>query len=488
MKLFDQIKQRFASKCPEKDRVPVGEKAAYGIGNSVEALTVWLPLSVITPVFNIGLGMSPALIGIVLGIWRIWDAIADPIMGNISDNTRTRWGRRRPFIVVGAIATGLIFPIMWWAPIGSSDTFLFCWLMFSGFLLFSAFTVWAMPYYSLQLEMTPDYNERTNVSAYRSFFGSIFNLVGGWLLAIASMDVFADASGEPDLVNGMRFVCFIMAALIITIGVLPGIFVKERYYDAEAARQEPQKLLPSLKRTLSTRPFLILVLIAVTQILGMGLVGTLGFYLNLYYVCEGDLALAAKFQGVINTALFLPSLLAIPFCVWFSAKYGKRKLLYLITAMSISGFLATYIFYIPGKPWLMLIPALLKGTIATGLWMIVPSMQADIADHDELTSHARREGSFCSVFSWTTKVAWTVNMSLSGFILVATGFNVEREGGQPEAVLNNMLHVYIWVPITVLCISLFAINRYGLTRGKVAEIRQQLEARRGSIGNEEQSA
>ncbi len=468
---------------PPKDRVPFGQKLAYGAGNCVEQLTVWVPMSVFTPVFNIGLGMNPALLGLVMAVWRAFDAIIDPVMGNISDNTRTRWGRRRPYIVIGSILTGLIFPLMWWAPRGASGDFLFWWLLVGGILLYTAFTIWAMPYYSLQLEMTPDYNERTNVSAYRMFFTTIIGLVAGWVLALASSSHFADAAGNPDLVNGMRWISIGIGAAIIGVGILPGLFTKERYYAMEAAQQEKQNLFKSLKLTLSTRPFLTLIVVAITQIFGMGIVGTLGFYLNAYYICGGDVALAAKVGGVIQTAMILPGLLAIPFCSWFSAKYGKRKMLYLVTAFSIVGYLSCYLFFRPGHPWLQIVPALLKGVISVGLWMVLPSMLADIADFDEVRSHARREGSFSSVFSWSTKMAWTVNTALSGAILVWTGFHVEAGGEQPARVLHAMLHCYILLPVAALGICLFAISRYPLSKDKVAAIRKLLEDRRGSITN-----
>lgn len=475
------LKSRFASRVPEKDRVPFWQKVAYGAGNPVENLTVWMPMAVLTPVFNIGLGMNPATLGIILAIWRAYDAFADPVMGNISDNTRTRWGRRRPYIVIGAILTGLIMPFIWWVPHGLSENMLFAWLLIGGLCLYTSFTVWAMPYYSLQLEMTPDYNERTNVSAYRTFFGQFFGLLGGWILAIAALDVFSTTPGEPNLVNGMRYVGIIMGVLIIVLGVLPGLFTQERYYAAEASKQEKQQLWKSLKQTLTTRPFLMLVLIAATQIVGVGLVSTLGFYVNAYYVCGGDVTLATKVQGGITTALYVPGFLCIPICLWISNRFGKRMLLYFVMTLGVVGYLSVYLCMRPGMPWLQVIPALIISPVSVGLWMIVPSMQADVADYDEVNSHARREGSFSSIFSWTTKLAWTLNTGLSGFVLVWTGFNVDVGGEQPEKVLHNMLHCYALIPVACFLATMFFVSRYELTQQKMQEIRNLLEARRGTV-------
>ncbi len=479
MKIFRAMKQILQrNSVPEKDRIPVLEKAAYGAGNAVEQLTVWQPQQLLTPVFNIGLGMNPASLGLIMAIWRAWDAITDPVMGNISDNTRTRWGRRRPYIVVGAILTGLVFPLIWWVPESMGQTGMFLWLLLGGILLYTCFTVWSMPYYSLQLEMTADYNERTSVSAYRAFARSLTTIAGGWLLALAALPFFSrSGDGSPDLFNGMRWVSLLIAAAIIVTGVIPGIFVKERFYESDARQQKKLKLLTSLRQTLKTKPFMLLCLIAVFKIFGFGLVGSLGFYLNAYYVNGGDVGAAAKVQGVINTVVFSTTFLAIPFCSWFSSRFGKQALLYLVCGLSAAGALSTYIFLRPGHPWLQIFPAFLWGPIGTGLWMIVPSMQADVADYDELHNHVRREGSFSAVFSWATKVAWTLNTALSGAILVWTGFDVALKGGQSAATFLAMRHCYAIIPVIFLVVSVIAIKRYPLNRAKVNEIRKQLDAR-----------
>jgi glycoside/pentoside/hexuronide:cation symporter, GPH family len=478
----------YESKSPASDRVPFFQKVAYGIGNCTENLAIWVPMGMMYMVFNVGAGLDPILIGWVLAIWRVYDAFTDPVMGNISDNTRTRWGRRRPYIVVGAILTGLFLPVMYWMPVewasGLSDTwkqrFMFGWLLMSGILLYTAFTVWAMPYYSLQLELTPDYNERTSIGAYRAFFQKIIGLASGWFLALATSSYFSKPDGTPDVFNGMRYVGILIGGLIVCLGVLPGLFTKERYYTTTAARQKSQPLLTSLKQTLTNKPFLILILIVMTQIFGMAMPNTLGSYLNLYYVCGGDLKLSAKYAGIVNTAMFVPALLAIPFCTWFSARYGKRMMLYLVTATTAAGYLSVYVFYVPGVPWLMVFPAILKGTIATGLWMIAPSMQADVADYDELRTGLRREGSFSSVFSWSTKLAWTLVMLSGGYLLSSTGFDRNLKSAQPAQVMELMRHLYVWIPMLFLGASALAISRYGLTRSTMADVRRQLEARRGS--------
>ena len=438
----------FESTVPVKDRVPFWRKVAYGLGGPVEGMAAWVPQGNLTPVFNIGFGVNPALLGLVLMVWRAWDACTDLYMGNTSDNARTPWGRRRPFIVVGALLTGLTMPLIWWAPAGMVEWKTVAWLIATGMIFYTCFSIWAMPYYSLQLEMSADYNERTNISSYRAYAQLLMSLGGGWILALAARPLFSThPDGSPDLVNGMRHIVFGLALLTIVLGVLPGIFVKERYYAKDTSKQPKENIWTGLKQTLSTRPFLYIVAIVFFETFGFSLIGTLGFYLNAYYACRGNIVLATTIAGVSSSMLFAPNLLAIPFCTWMANKFGKKIMLYIIVMSAMAGTLSMFIFITPNNPWLQLIPLLFIGPTGLGLWLIVPSMQADVADYDELI----------------------------------TGFNVSHGAHQPLQVLSNLKHIYIGIPLVFLTVCLFAISRYELTHERMLEIRRQLEARRGVI-------
>ncbi|QYY35056.1 MFS transporter [Ruficoccus sp. ZRK36] len=464
-----------------EDRVPIGQKIAYGLGGPLEILSVTIPKSVITPVFNIGMGLNPVLISLVAMLWRAWDAFSDPVMGNISDNARTRWGRRRPFIVLGAILTGLTMPIMWWAPESLSQWQLFTWLLVTGILFYTCFTIWSMPYYSLNMEMSPSYDERTIITAYRAVPQKLAYLLAGWIIALASMSIFGvNADGTPNLINGMRWISLCLAGATIVLGVLPGIFVKERYY-AKTKGQKKRRLMDDVKQTFRTKPFLILLTIVFTKLLGFGFIGTLGFYLNAYYVCGGDIKQAAVINGVKASMLILPNLFAVPFCTWLSSCFGKRVVLYVISASTILGFLSVYIFYDPAHPWLQLIPALLVSPLSAGIWLIAPSMQADVADFDELETGNRREGSFSAVFSWTTKMTSTITTGLGGFVLVWTGFDVAHGAEQPPHVLDNIMHCYVLIPVAFSAVNIVCVYFYSLTRERMEDIRAQLEERRGAL-------
>ena len=459
------------------------QKVAYGAGAFVNLFTGSITVQMFNPVFNMTLGISPVVLGGVLMFFRLWDAITDVVMGNISDNARTPWGRRRPFIVVGAILAGIILPLFWNYHSSWSQKGIITYIVLMGMLLYTAVTVWGMPYFSLGLEMTPDYNERTRISAIRTLFAQIAGLIGGWLMALASLKIFANPiTGEPDLANGMRHLSWGLGLLVILFGVLPGIFVKERYYAKEAQKQARIGFVSSLKKTLTCKPFMLIMPVYLLVVMGSSMVGALGLYLNIYYVCEGNMKLGGIIAGLQSTVMLVTSILTIPFWAWVSEKIGKRTTL---ACTIILGFVTNTLMYQclrPGYPYLQLIPVIFLSASGAALWMLIPSMQADIADYDELENGERREGSFSSVSSWFFKLAITLTAGVSGVILARTGFNVVEYGtSQPPEVLRRMLNLYVFLPMVFWVVALLVLSRYPLSSSRMGEIRKELEERRGII-------
>jgi glycoside/pentoside/hexuronide:cation symporter, GPH family len=323
---------------------------------------------------------------------------------------------------------------------------------------------------------------RWRTTAFSVFAQQLFQLGAGWVLPLASLPIFSRlADGKPDLPNGMRYVSIVLALITVALGVLPGIFVPERYYARESSKQARQPLWAGIKQTFATKPFRWVLGIVISYTFGFGLVSALGFYVNAYYVCQGDVGLAAKIQGAKFTLLFAPNIFMIPLCTWLGSRFGKRVLLYISAISGIVGTLSIFIFYTPAHPWLQLIPPLLISPVSMGLWLVVPSMQADVADYDELQTGKRREGSFAAMFSWTFKASTTVTTGLSGMVLVWTGFNIHNGAIQPAHVLAHLKLFYIAIPLGFLFFCLYAISRYDLTRERMREVRSQLEARRGVI-------
>lgn len=495
-------------------KIPFGQKLAFSLGNNTNWLATGLLTSILwLPFFNIGLGIDALVLSGILIILRIWDAISDPVMGNISDNTRTRWGRRRPHMLVGALLMVIIYPFFWFLPNIFPPAFHAAALTVIGLLFFTAFTVWSMPYYALQLELTPDYDERTRLTAWMTFFVKLAVLTGGWILSLAllagnlalgspealdgipaffakplsAIQPFLSSiaflqDGDRPIVAGMKIVGWLLALVILISAILPPLFVKERYYKPDSgilANREP--FLQSIRRTVRCRPLWLLIGVTFLLVIGNSYVDTFGNYVNFYYVCDGDLVLGAKIFGLRTTVLVVTGIATIPLFVWLGEKLDKRIVLIIMLACCILGHLSSIFLMTPAHPYWQIIPGVSSALAISALWLFLPSMKADVADYDELRTGARREGSLNAFYSWFVKAAFTVAMLAGGLMLRSAGFDPAVEGGQAAGVSRTMFLHYLVFPTVIWTIALGFACFYPLTRSKCTEIRTTLESRRGVL-------
>ena len=464
-----------------EDRVPYSQKFSYGIAGVVDILSVWVLVSVAYNVFNMDLKMSPTQVAIILMSLRLWDGIADPVMGWISDNTRTRWGRRRPYILIGAILAGVTYPLIWWFPRGLTDGQIMGWVIGFGILFYTGFTIWAMPYQSLLMEMTPGYNERTRVAAVRGVFQTLAGLLVGFSWKLSLMECFyVDGAQSPS--NGMRYLSLGIAAIILLLGPIPAFFVKERYYESNLTKnQKKVSLLKGLMETLSCKPFLVMCGITILFLLGTSIFDSYGRYVGTYYVLGGDWDVASTYV-VYGTVIYTAfSLAFIPVFRKLSERIGKTKCLAIAMLLVLASGLSTWFTNTPKLPPLMLLNTVFIGIGYAGLWLMIPSMQVDVVDYDELQTGERREGSFASIFSWVLKLSFCIGFLISGPLLEWTGFDAALEEPQPDRVYTNMRIGYLAIPSVALTLSLLLLKRFPLSKARVSEIREQLEARRGKV-------
>ena len=464
-----------------EDKVPFLKKLAYAAGGPVDILGVWVMVSIAYQVFNFELKMPPTYVAIILMSLRLWDGVMDPLMGWISDNFRSKWGRRRPFILVGAILAGITYPFIWWFPTDMSQEGIMFWVIGFGILFYTCFTIWAMPYQSMLMEMTPDYNERTRVAEIRSYFQTVAGFFNGWVWWLSMLPIFfIDGVASPS--NGMRYISLGIAVVILVLGVIPAIFVKERYYETDLIQNQKQvKLLDSLKATFSNRPFLILCGLTIFFLLATSIFDSYGRYVGTYYVLGGDWNEGAKFAGYGTIIYMAFSFMFIPLFRRLSEKIGKPKVLMLAMLLVVIAVTTTWWTFNPSNPWLMLANTAFIGAGYAGLWLMIPSMQIDVVDYDELKTGERREGSFASIFSWVLKFSFVIGFMISGPLIELTGFDANLETAQPDGVYNIMRVGFLVIPIASLIIAILLLRIFPITSKKAAEIRVQLEERRGKV-------
>lgn len=464
------------------DRIRFGQKVAYGSG-AVANNILGAALGYMSIVLNIGYGLNPAVVGMLLAIPRLTDALTDPLMGYISDNTTSRFGRRRPYIFWGAILVGIVFAAMWQLPRGHSDSF-YIWAFLAGSLLFYlAYTVFATPWVAFGYEMTPDYHERTRLQGVSNFMGQIGFFVVPWLYAIMENDRWF-----TDSIQGVRTLAVILGILVAVLGVLPAIFCKERYKDLMVAKREKKTMgrvmaefIKAFVITIKCRPFLQLCAATFFLFNGIMLVGSFGSYIGIFYVCGGNQDMGAKYMGLFGTLSSITVFLVIPLVTFLSKKAGKKKIFILSAAITMLGSLLKWPCYNPTHPFLILLPAPLISFGMGALFTLMGSMIADVCDLDELETGERREGMFGSIFWWVVKLGMALAFAISGILLNATGFKVELNGDQTGTTFLLMRIFDVLIPTATSLFAILVIATFSITEEKAHGIRLALEQRRGSV-------
>jgi len=474
-----------------EDRIPLHQKLIYGLGAFVNNLLA-AAIGGMVIVLNLGLGMNPALVGLLGALPRLTDALTDPLMGYISDNTRSRWGRRRPYIFVGAILVGIIFALLWQLPADKSESFYF-WYFLSGSLVFYlAYTMFATPWVALGYELTPDYHERTRLMGVQNFVGQVPYMISGYFLAIMYNERWFDNS-----VDGAAGLAIIIAVVVMVIGVLPAIFLRERFKDiAEAEASEKHRqgestgtvvlrnildFFSGFATTLKFKPFLKLCAATFLVFNGFMLIAAFQSYVIIYYVFGGDASAGSAWVGHSMLLGAISTLFVIVFVTWLGTHIGKRRAFFVTTGISMLGYALKWVCYDPDIPLLLLLPAPLMAFGLGGLFTLMPSMIADVVDADELNTHERREGMYGSIFWWVVKLGMAAAIAAGGFLLNATGFDVALGGEQSERTIYLMRLCDAFMPCAASGIAIWAIATFSITEEKAYEVRMKLEERRGSL-------
>ena len=465
-----------------EDRIPFLQKLIYGTGAFVNNLLAAASGTMVI-VLNIGLGMNPALVGLLGAIPRLTDAFTDPLMGFISDKTRSRWGRRRPYIFVGAIAVGITFALLWQLPEGKSETYYFWFFLIGSFLFYLAYTVFATPWVALGYELTPDYHERTRLMGLQFFIGSLAYVIQPWFLLIMQNEVWFD-----DLADGAAGLAIVIGIVVVVIGVIPAIFLRERQTNRDGEAESPHRgglvdkivdFSGAFAKTIKFKPFLKLCVATFFVFNGFMLVSSLQNYTIIYYVFGGDIGLGAEYAGYEGTVRAISGFCVIIFATWLSTRIGKRHAFFVTIGISMLGYALKWVCYNPVFPWLLLLPAPLISFGLGGLFTLVPSMIADVVDADELNTQERREGMYGSIFWWFVKLGQAAALAGGGFLLNATGFDVDLEGNQSETTITLIRFADAFLPFVFSGIAIWAIASFSITEEKAHEIRLKLERRRG---------
>jgi Na+/melibiose symporter-like transporter len=458
-------------------KVPVNQKIAWGLGGFSENLANNAILTLAYPIYNVALGLNPMFIGIALAASRILDAVTDPVMGSITDNTESRWGRRRPWIFLGAIIMALFFFLVWIIPVGMGQTGNFIYFTVMCVLFFIGFTIFIIPYSGLGLEMVVDYDERTVLQTFRLVPAFIGGMMTPWLYKLSLLDIF-QTEGMPTELNGIRYVGAGAALLILVTSLAPALFTRERYARAHG---EKMKIFPALKMTFSDRPFLMLVGAYFFVFIGLFFINPLMVYIGIYHVCLGDKVFYSEISGWAGSVSVAGQLVAMPFIAWVAKYVDKKTVLFTGLSVAIIGYISSWWLFTPVYPWLLILPLVVSSVGLTVCWVVNGSFVADICDFDELKTGSRREGMYSAVFGFIYKNAIGIVALLSSSMLVWAGIDEQTQSVAADS-LTRVRLAYLGIPAVCLVISIVLMVKYPLTRSRVEEIQNELKKRRGEVG------
>jgi GPH family glycoside/pentoside/hexuronide:cation symporter len=472
-------------KTAAKDKVPIGQKAAFGAGHLVLNL---LPgaLGIFMFFLLTAFGMDPVLAGLLGGLPRIFDAITDPIMGFISDNTVSKWGRRRPYIFVGAILSGVLFAVLWQLDAGNSQNYNFWYFLIFSLLFLVGNTMFATPLVGLGYEMTSDYNERTRLMAFSQTIGQIAWMIVPWFwVLIADEDLFATQA------IGVRQLSLMVGGVCIIFGILPAIFC--RGLDAGNMENRKEISLKSLGTNLKelfrgivevskSRPFMKLCGATFLVFNGFQLVASFSFFIIVYYMFNGDFAAAGNWPAWFSTITAVVTAFAvIPIISKLADRYGKRSAFIISTVISIIGYILKWWGFDPGNPWLMFMPIPFMAFGLGGLFTLMMSMTADVCDLDELENGMpRKEGTFGAIYWWMVKMGQALALVLQGFVLKMVGF-ISDAPTQTVETMTNLRIADIVIPVLTAGIAIIVMWKYSLSEERAREIKAELVERRGEL-------
>jgi GPH family glycoside/pentoside/hexuronide:cation symporter len=513
-----------------KDKVPVGQKFSFGAGHFIlnilpGTLGVFIQFFLLT-----AWGVDPLWAGLLGGIPRIFDAITDPIMGFISDNTKSNWGRRRPYIFLGAIISGILFFLMWQIDDNASQTYIIWHVMILQILFLVGNTMFATPLVGLGYEMTSDYNERTRLMSFANSMGQIAWMIVPWLYVIIP-----DSNTFNTQTQGVRTMALIVGLMTIVFGILPSLFCKgidsshmenRKKINFSTIASNMKELFAGILQVSKNKPFMRLCGATFLVFNGFQLVAAFGVFIIVFYLYNGSYEMAGTWPAWFNTInALITALLVIPIISKMANKWGKRKAFIISTALSIIGYLMKWwgfdkdlnsrfnhtgigeglnsiiasIFETlnpildsigmswfgidPANdiPWLMFIPIPFFAFGMGGLFTLMMSMTADVCDLDELENGMpRKEGTFGAIYWWMVKLGQAIALVLGGLILKIVGFdpNVTE---QTLETMNRLRIADILIPSLTAALAIWVMWNYSLNEKRAREIKKKLVERRGEL-------
>ena len=447
---------------------------AFGAGGFSAAFIMQVFFTFAYPIYQVGLGVSPIWLGYALTVPRLLDFFIDPLIGNFSDNLRTRWGRRRPLILTGASLCALVLPLLWMPP-SKEPAIMLAYFLAMSCVYTLGYAVFEVPYSALGYEMTDGYDERTRVLAWRMYMGLLGLLIMPWTLKLCFLPIFGgnEVHGAPWISAGIS-VLILAGALWTVSGVRERVLKK----------QEEVHVLEAVKLTFSNKPFVMLMVVNLIVRVGIASIGNIAYYINIYDVCrledfQASKEFASTITGWTGMLAALASYGTLPAATWLSTRGSKRFSMILCLAVA-AVCSASFWFTLDARwPYMQIASAVAASAAMNGVWLLMVSMIADVCDVDQLRTGKRREGMFGASYSVVEKLSFGFASTLGGLLLVVVGYDSAGAiaGHVPAEVIGRMKTIFVFAQCASLLVAVAIMARYPLTRAGAGEVRRLLDER-----------
>ncbi|MCE2994477.1 MAG: MFS transporter [Cyclobacteriaceae bacterium] len=461
------------------NQVPMGQKIAFGVGMLANQMFP-AALGIFTVILVENLGFSGLLLGLTYFIPKFYDALFDLIMGYVSDNTKSKWGRRRQYVLAGAVILGFSFAFMWQLYAENGVTYNFIYFLVVSLVFYSGLTIFSIPYVAMGYEMSDDFHERTSIMATSQLIGQLAWVIAPWfwvIMADKSLFVSSDVA--------VRTLSIYVAIGCAILAAIPALFIpgkstlNENYspIDLKGIMNSFGEIKEGLKASIEIKPFRKICIATFLIFNAFQTTAGFSYFIIKYYLFKGNeegFGLWPTLFGSVGATI--TTLLVIPIVARMSKVMGKKKAFLLSQGISVFGYVLLYILFIPGKPWLFLFALPLFSFGIGSLFTLMMSMTSDVIDIDELNTGKRREGSLGAIYWWMVKFGTAVAGLLSGLILSLVAFK-SNAPTQTEETMFWLRIFFVGIPILGTVTAIWAMRDYDVDETRANEIRAQLNER-----------
>lgn len=471
-------------------KVPMGQKIAFGLGMLANQMFP-AALGIFMVVLVQDLGFPTWMWGVLFFLPRIFDSITDPIMGFISDNTKSKWGRRRHYVFIGAIIMAISFILMWQLERADGITYNFYYFLLWSLMFYLGLTIFSVPYVAMGYEMSNDFHERTSIMAVSQWIGQWAWVIAPWFWVVMydpSWFSSADVAAQT-LAIWVGVGCGLLA-------IVPAVFIKsESTINDDNLKPLTMKnigssfkeIIKGFQEAFKLEPFRKLCIATFFIFNAFNTVASFSFFIIVYYLFNGDAGAAWIWPTLFGSVGALATtFLVIPIVARMSKAMGKKNAFLTSQGISIFGYILLWFLFVPGKPYLFLIALPFFSFGIGGLFTLMMSMTADVCDLDELNFGQRREGIFGAIYWWMVKFGFAIAGGLSGLIMYLVDFTPNAVT-QPEGAVDGLRLFFSAFPIFGTLIAMYIMRNYDLTEKRAKEISAELAKRKAQKNTESSS-